>query len=237
LEDTGMGVFRGCTNIKSVYFNAVEFRNSNHLFSFSFDHKSIESFHFGNDVKYIPNGICVNSHFSDINIPNGVKRIGAHAFSCCHKLKSISIPNGVESIHDCAFEACTSLTSISFPNNLHCLGSGVLEDCHALSSVILPDSISYIPSKMFKRCFDLKTIIIPDNVKGIYDEAFQDCYSLISITLSNDVEEIGPYVFNGCYKLKFRGVGSSVVRLLVCAIRFPRCQWQTLQILWRQNGL
>ena len=38
-------------------------------------------------------------------------------------------------------------------------------------------------------------------------------------------------------KSKFRGVGSSVVRLLVCAIRFPRCQWQTIQILWRQNGL
>ena len=49
----------------------------------------------------------------DFTIPDGVKKIGNHAFQACTTLESITIPTGVINIEWNTFDGCTSLTSIT----------------------------------------------------------------------------------------------------------------------------
>ena len=57
--------------------------------------------------------------FGSIDLPEGVKMIGAGAFSRCKNLRSIDIPESVSSIEDRAFQECERLSSVNIR------GSGV----------------------------------------------------------------------------------------------------------------
>lgn len=54
-----------------------------------------------------------------INIPDGVKQIGALAFNACESLSSINIPNSVTTVGFQAFGGCESLKSITFKGTIN----------------------------------------------------------------------------------------------------------------------
>ena len=50
-----------------------------------------------------------------IAIPEGVFRIGGHAFADCAVLESIILPNSLEELGEDAFTGCTSLGQVLLP--------------------------------------------------------------------------------------------------------------------------
>jgi hypothetical protein len=51
----------------------------------------------------------------DVEIPEGVTRIGGHAFHSCHRLEEAVIPYTVNEIGSSAFRQCERLESIDLP--------------------------------------------------------------------------------------------------------------------------
>lgn len=96
-------------------------------------------------------------------IPQGIKVIGASAFTFCVSLTSITIPDSVTSIGDYAFHECKSLTGIT-----------------------IPDSVTSIGESAFFGCVSLTSITLPSSVTSIEDDTFDCCTSLTSITVTRD---------------------------------------------------
>ena len=74
---------------------------------------------------------------TQINIPDGVTRIGGNAFNGCYSLTQINIPDGVTIIGNNAFNNCYSLTKINIPDGVTSIGSGAFQYCTTLCDVLI----------------------------------------------------------------------------------------------------
>lgn len=163
---------------------------------------------------------CGLENTKTINIPDGVKVIGAEAFAWSNNLQTINIPNSVTTIDAAAFAGNNKLQSITIPNSVTELGVGAFILCENLTNVTLPNTISSIPYGTFAGCVSLKKIDIPSSVKAIEKEAFSmtgfteftvpdtvttigyqvfsDCENLVKVTIPKSVTTIGKAIFEGC---------------------------------------
>lgn len=162
---------------------------------------------------------CGLENTKTINIPDGVKVIGAEAFAWSNNLQTINIPTSVTTIDAAAFAGNNKLQSITIPNSVTELGVGAFILCENLTNVTLPNTISSIPYGTFAACVSLKKINIPSSVKTIEDEAFSmtgfteftvpdtitsigagafsDCENLVKVTIPKTVTKIGDDIFEG----------------------------------------
>lgn len=163
---------------------------------------------------------CGLENTKTINIPDGVKVIGAEAFAWSNNLQTINIPTSVTTIDAAAFAGNNKLQSITIPNSVTELGVGAFILCENLTNVTLPNTISSIPYGTFAGCVSLKKIDIPSSVKAIEKEAFSmtgfteftvpdtvttigyqvfsDCENLVKVTIPKSVTTIGKAIFEGC---------------------------------------
>ena len=95
-----------------------------------------------------------------ISIPEGVKRIGEQAFSCCN-LKSVALPQSLEWIGDWAFWEC-DLTEIEIPQNLSHIGSQAFWS-NDFAVITLPSTITCIENLAFLDCRSLSEIYFEGN--------------------------------------------------------------------------
>lgn len=68
-----------------------------------------------------------NSGLRKIEIPEGVTRIGGHAFYGCKKLSDVTIPDSLTTIGSSAFRKCTSLKRIRIPKRANVNGKAFKE--------------------------------------------------------------------------------------------------------------
>ena len=101
----------------------------------------------GTEVIFAPEGIT-----GDIQIPNGVTKIGGRAFWKCGGLTSITIPKGVTEIGRSAFEWCTGLTSITIPEGVRKIRDCAFFLCTRLKSITIPKSVMRIEEAAFNYC-------------------------------------------------------------------------------------
>ena len=146
-------------------------------------------------------------------IPDGIKTIGAYAFSFCTSLKSITIPSSVTSIDNGAFDNCQSLTSITIPSSVTSIGVSAFFNCESLKSFTIPNSVKEIGEKAFSYCRSLNSITIPSSVTSIGDGAFDNCTSLKSITIPRSVTSIGKWAFGSCHSLTSITIPNSVTSI------------------------
>ena len=162
---------------------------------------------------------CGLENTKTINIPEGVKVIGAEAFAWSNNLQTINIPTSVTTIDAAAFAGNNKLQSITIPNSVTELGVGAFILCENLTNITLPNTISSIPYATFAGCVSLKKIDIPNSVKAIEKEAFSmtgfteftvpdtvttigyqvfsDCENLVKVTIPKTVTKIGDDIFEG----------------------------------------
>jgi len=138
---TYLGVFEGCTNLKSVIL--PEGLTSIGEWAF---HK------------------C--SSLTEITIPDSVTSIGDWAFDYCTGLTSINLPTGLTSIGSMAFYKCSSLTEITIPSGVESIGDSAFAFCSNLASITIPSSVTSIGSKAFYYCDELTDV----NYTGREDE-------------------------------------------------------------------
>ena len=165
-------------------------------------------------------------------IPDGVKKIGAFAFTNCENLAKVTIPDSVEMIRDGAFTNCAidnfeskllkikngcafsqggltllyranvNLTDITIPKGIRWIGDRAFRNCSNLIQVTIPESVKSIGDGAFSRCENLKTVTISEGVKKIGRVAFDGCKNLSSVIIPESIKKIESYAFRGCKNLK-----------------------------------
>ena len=166
------------------------------------------------DSSYIvPEGVTAigNSAFEDCNVtqvqlPDTLTRICAHAFMNCPSLKTVNIPNGVSTIESGAFSC--GITSISIPASVTEMESAFTES-YALTEINVDSSNPNYMSKdgvLFNKdgkeliCYpDQKTDIeytVSDGVVAIKDGAFADTRNLKKVIIPGNVKTIEKYAFS-----------------------------------------
>ena len=112
-----------------------------------------------------------------------VKDIGMEAFQCCHHLVNVELNEGLERIGWSAFSGCTSLTSIRIPSTVREIGVGAFFRCSQLTNVEFNEGLERIYSWAFSWCTSLESITIPSTVREIGNVAFQGCSQLRNVEL------------------------------------------------------
>lgn len=130
-----------------------------------------------------------------IILPTSLKLIEGGAFSNCWALvDEIDIPEGVTRIGEYAFEACTQVKTFNLPSTLidgtgtgykkDAIGSNAFYGCHALTSISIPENVTKILGSTFQDNFELKEIDLPSTITLIDGYAFSNCQKLQDLRIS-----------------------------------------------------
>lgn len=114
------GAFDSCTNIKATYKGKTyDYAHIDDLYK-AINGNENSSAVTGGEGLTIENGVVVDADegISRAVIPQGVKQIGANAFSGCTQLTEVLIPDTVTFIGVYAFNNCTSLREIALPDSV-----------------------------------------------------------------------------------------------------------------------
>lgn len=101
----------------------------------------------------------IDRSITAINIPEGTKSIGAHAFNSCSSLESVTIPNGVTTLSFSCFYACSSLKEIILPDSVTTLEQTAFAAARSLERAYLGSGVSTIWGNVFQNCYALKTLV------------------------------------------------------------------------------
>ena len=159
----GNDVFKGCSSITSVVWNAKNYKGKNAPFHNGDSPVStqITSFIFNDNVQYIPARLCNGmKNLASITIPNSVMDIGESAFLNCKGLTSVTIGNSVTSIRSSAFNGCTGLTSITIPNSVASIGGNAFSGCKNVETVVFGSGVETIGASAFSGCQSIYEMII-----------------------------------------------------------------------------
>lgn len=144
-----------------------------------------------------------NNEVCSVEVSEGVKSIGSHAFSFFSNLENVKIPDSVTIIGESAFAFCTSLTTVTIPDTVTVIERDAFNYCRALSKVILGanSKLTSIGRAAFEYCNSLESITIPSGVEIIDEKTFANCENLEAITIPKNVTEIRYGAFEGCMTL------------------------------------
>jgi hypothetical protein len=132
-----------------------------------------------------------NSSIKGIDLPSGLKTIGASAFSNCIYLTRITIPSSVTTIGGGAFISCAGLTSVNIPAGVTSIEYSTFSYCTGLTNITIPDSVTSIENEAFAGCTSLASVTIIGSVTDIGWRSFEDCSRLTSLTISaENIEDI-----------------------------------------------
>ena len=226
----GTHAFDTCFQIHKVYWNAKN------CVSAPFDHylrnPNIDYFIFGNEVEYIPAGLCQGMRGPrSITIPNSVKSIGGEAFEDCDWVRSVSIGSGVTYIGKDAFSGLLSLEKVywnakngpyvnftgndvifTFGNDVEVIPNNLCAYCIKITSMKIPNNVKIIGNKAFEGCRNLTDLKIGSGVTSIGDSAFINC-DLKWISLPSGLKSIGSYAFSGNTRMTSAYIPNSVTSL------------------------
>ena len=134
------------------------------------------------------------TYITEVVIEDGVRSVGANAFSGCTNVEKITIGRYVESIGKSAFYNCTKVNSITFLSfgandnpvvdsttsntpdtddiRLKSIGDFAFYYCSSVTSIVLPDGLTTIGNSAFAYCTNLDTVSVPDSVVSIGWDVF-----------------------------------------------------------------
>ena len=127
------------------------------------------------------------------DVPEGVGKIGAYAFSGCAGLETVMISAGVQSVGDRAFGGCSRLTAIEVAAENACYAGndgvlfskdGTVLVCYPSGKAgvyDVPEGVREIGPHAFSGCAGLTTLDIPDGVTGVGYGAFSGCSGLVTL--------------------------------------------------------
>ena len=218
VKEIGSFAFAGCDGLKEITIpSGVEKAER------SFDGSALETVHFEDEMKIIPEQICsYTKKLKTIDFPADLEEIGKRAFCSCESLETLHLPEGLQKIDHSAFTSCTALSDLTFPETLTYIGGSAFQHSDSLKYVYLPSNIdttlseqwgwfSYsglekiefapdmtvIPYDVVSHCHNLTDIIFPTAPEKISDRAFEDCTLLKNVDIPDTVKEIGQFAFSG----------------------------------------
>ena len=187
---------------------------------------------------------------TSVTTPEGVTRIGEHAFENCTGITEVTIRDGVTVIDDYAFYGCKNLVSVEIPASVALIGDYAFSGC-ALETVRYGGTVGqwcavdgvgslaraeHVSVGGIEDLNGTAAIEIPDGTKTIAAGAFYYCESLTDVTVPASVTRIGGNAFDGCTSLTSVTIPTSVTEIGEYAfslkeIQFPgtKEQWQAIE--------
>lgn len=238
LDSIGEFAFYNCAY--SCEFKMTD--NLKHIAHRAFDSGGVPShmrgvFHLSSNLKEINDDIfaCFGSNGSitgEIEIPQGIKKIGNQAFSGIafqNRIK-VSFPAGLKSIGSGAFRG-QRFAGMTFNDDLEEIGYWCFYDASMPFQITLPSQLRTIDYRAFIGAGLEGELVIPENCLGIGYEAFAS-NELTSITLPSKIEYIptGLFVGNPITSVtipkyvSYIGVGAfacSTLQTVVCLAETP----------------
>lgn len=198
------------------------------------------------EIRNIPNTVSRIGDYSfygarpnKVILPSSISVIGEGAFFCVSSMATIELPDGLKRIEASAFSQFRvtatnfqpSIKKIVIPNSVTYLGDDAFSNSDDLKDVKLSESLTQIEAGTFAGCHGLVTIEIPNSVTAIKKGAFSECYSLKNVTLGKGLKEIESNVFTSGPRLEKLVCNSSTPPSLVEINRSPH--WITME----DNGI
>lgn len=170
----------------------------------------------------------------EIQIGNGITRIGGYAFAELKNLKKVVMATSVSSIGSGAFDKCESLYDVKFSENITRVGSEAFSDTawydnQPSGKMIYIGKVAYFyKSKRFINVTKISgesgsyisgyydsvsNITIRNGTVSIADNAFEECPGLLSVNIPDTVTHIGTAAFSWCVELNSIVIPSSVTEL------------------------
>ena len=149
------------------------------------------------------------SGLEEIELPQGITKIGGSAFSNCAKLKKFVAPSSLAEIGGDAFAYCTSLETVDLSAaSVKKISSGAFRYDTALRRVYGLSSLTDVAAQLFSGDTELTYVDLPDTVASVGMYAFRGCTKLTEIYLGDACRSIGKEAFYGCYSLRTIRVGA-----------------------------
>ena len=202
--------FWGCIKVKTVVYKGSVSDWCNIEFKHTFYCAS-------NPVEYAQQLIIDDKIVVDLNIPEGVTKIGDYAFSRYKALKSVVLPSTLKEIGVYAFNECEQLHRTEFKGNIN-------EWCNI--NIGLHGSPTCHSKNLYINNHDISEINVFNSVSKINDYAFEGCGNLCKVTLPDDIKEIGMYAFRNCVRLSIINIPNSVKKIWSSA--FENCKSLTI---------
>lgn len=167
-----------------------------------------------------------NSSIEHIRISEGIKSIGAHAFSYCQYLTEVELPNSLTDIEGELFYKCIRLKNIfvGFENESFLSVNGVLYSKNLKTIKAFPNAkgetyeiikgTEFIDNFAFKSCVSLKSLRLPQTIKSIGDNAFYGCDNLQSIIIPGNFEKISILQERTKTLFNYKGESYSVIQFV-----------------------
>lgn len=116
-------------------------------------------------------------------------------------ITEVNIPEGVTKIGDFAFRSCTKLTSVTLPSTLKTIGSSAFYSTK-ITTLDVPNGVTTINSNAYTSCTSLTTVFLPDTVTKLDTQCFRYDTKISKVTMGEGINSIGTYCFSGCSGLK-----------------------------------
>lgn len=109
--------------------------------------------------------------FSEIIVPNSVRKIGQAAFYGNKNMKRIVFPAGMTSIPSSVCSGCPNLEEAQIPKTVKEIGLYAFSGCHKLKNISLPPNLERVGAEAFEGCL-LDSLVFPATVKYLGESAF-----------------------------------------------------------------
>lgn len=249
--------FLYCVSLESITVDSENTNYSSDEYGVLFDKNKTVLLRYPSGKKRtsytVPESVTEIYHYSFENSENlnsivfsdGLKEIGAEAFSSCIGLTELNLPSSLEFIDSYSFCYCTSLKSVIVPEGVKTIGPRAFFYCEALETISLPDSLERIDMAPFEDtefwgneanwdngalyCGKYLLAVNEDyagkleikpGTRMVADFAASSCESITEVTMPDSLAILGEGAFNSCSALENVIIPASVTTLIGSTFRF-----------------
>ena len=180
------------------------------------------------------------SGLKNIEIPAGVKEIGANSFSGCVNVQALKatatvieyIPKnslvsvnviGKDPISKKMLSGCRTLKTVTIENGITEIGALAFSDCVSLETIDIPATIISIGDNAFSGCTAVTSIRLASNMT-VGEGAFSNCTSIKDIEIDDNVVDVAQTAFSGCVNAESAKIPS---RFIAC---IPKNSLKTVEV-------
>ena len=96
-----------------------------------------------------------------ITLPSTLEHISDWAFNGCRNLNEVELNEGIQRIGSRSFQFCTSLQSVNIPSTVSEIGWNAFWGCTNLRDIVIRNERIQIDDKAFSRCTSLERFKFP----------------------------------------------------------------------------
>ena len=180
--------------LKNTIVEKVIFPNSTKTignYSLAYCH-AINDIVLSDNIETIDYAAFALSALRTVNIPDGVKKMGALVFYCDENLEKVTMGKGLTAVTYGSFKNCEKLKSVSFGENTAKIENQAFYGCKNLTSIELPECLTVIEENAFADADALTTIICKNiNPQNISEMAFSNtCYNQANLMIPTGTKSL-----------------------------------------------